>query len=53
MKFAKPSGLVTGRFPRRALKAVLEWHEINQAELMDVWQLAEQGRPLHRIEPLE
>jgi hypothetical protein len=46
-------GLITGRFPRRALKAVLEWHELHQDELMQVWNLAEQGQPLHKIEPLE
>ncbi len=47
------SGVVTGRFPRRALKSVLEWHELHQDKLREVWRLAEQGLPLEKIEPLE
>lgn len=47
------SGIVTGKFPRRALKAVLEWYEMHTDELLQNWQLAEQSRPLEKIEPLE
>ena len=47
------SGIVTGRFPRRALRAVLEWHELHQAELTENWRLAEAKLPLNRIDPLE
>ena len=47
------SGVVTGKFPRRALKAVLEWHEIHQDELLADWELAQQQQPLKKIEPLE
>ena len=47
------NGLVQGRFPRRALKAVLEWYELHRAELLEDWQLAEQRRPLNSIDPLE
>ncbi len=47
------SGVVNGRFPRRALTAVLEWYELHRDELRDDWQLARQNRPLHRIDPLE
>ena len=47
------SGVVTGKFPRRALKAVLEWHELHQDELLEDWRLAEQRLPLKAIEPLE
>lgn len=47
------SGVVSGKFPRRALKAVLEWCELHQAELLEDWRLAEQMMPLKKIEPLE
>lgn len=47
------TGVVTGHFPRRALKAVLEWYEINREALQRDWELAEQRKPLERIQPLE
>ena len=43
------SGVVDGRFPRRALRAVLEHRE----ELLDDWRLAESHQPLKKIAPLE
>jgi hypothetical protein len=47
------TGLVSGRFPRRALGAVLEWYEEHQEELRANWQLARDERPLRSIDPLE
>ena len=47
------SGIVEGRFPRRALHAVLEWYEAHRDELAANWQLAREERPLNPIEPLE
>lgn len=47
------TGVVTGHFPRRALKAVLEWYEINKEALLRDWELAEQRKPLEPIQPLE
>ena len=47
------SGVVEGRFPRRALSAVLDWYQLHQAELANNWELARQEQPLNRIEPLE
>lgn len=47
------SGIVTGRFPRRALQAVLEWSLQHRAELMNNWQAAQDRRPLTSIDPLE
>jgi hypothetical protein len=47
------SGIVEGRFPRRALNAVLEWYTIHREELLEDWSLAEQHRPLKEIPPLE
>lgn len=47
------SGVVVGKFPRRALAAVQEWHALHQEELAADWELACRERPLNRIEPLE
>jgi len=46
-------GLITGRFPRRALNLVLEWYTPRQDELRLNWFLARDRKPLRRIEPLE
>ena len=47
------TGIVNGKFPRRALGAVLEWNELHRDELMADWQLAREEQALNRIEPLE
>ncbi len=47
------TGVVTGQFPRRALRHVLEWYDLHQRELMENWERAEQRRPLNKIAPLE
>ncbi len=47
------SGIVEGRFPRRALRAVMEWHHLNQDRLLEDWKLAEQHESLKKIPPLE
>jgi Domain of unknown function (DUF4160) len=48
-----PDGVVQGKFPKRALSAVLEWHTLHQAKLERNWQAARDGQPLETIEPLE
>ncbi len=47
------TGVVTGRFPRRALRHVLEWYDLHQRELLENWELAQQRLPLNKIPPLE
>jgi hypothetical protein len=47
------SGIINGRFPKRALKLVFEWLELHRDELLENWRLAEDRRPLNKIEPLE
>jgi hypothetical protein len=47
------TGVVSGKFPKRALNAVLEWYDLHKEELLADWELAEQQRPLNSIEPLE
>ncbi|BBP00757.1 DUF4160 domain-containing protein [Sulfuriferula nivalis] len=47
------TGVVRGTFPKRALRATLEWLDLHQAELMEDWQLAQTRKPLKPIAPLE
>jgi len=47
------TGVVQGRFPRRALSALMEWYDLHREELLADWLLAEQHRPLQKILPLE
>jgi len=47
------TGVVTGKFPRRALNAVIDWYVLHKDDLMEDWNLAKQREPLKKIEPLE
>jgi hypothetical protein len=47
------TGIVEGRFPRRALEHVLEWYHLHKAELTDDWARATARKPLSPIPPLE
>jgi len=47
------SGVVQGKFPRRALNAVLDWYVLHKDELMKDWELVINRKPLNKIEPLE
>lgn len=47
------TGKVTGHMSKRALSLVREWFELHKGELVDDWELAEQNKPLKKIEPLE
>lgn len=46
-------GVVKGEMPGRALKMVLEWLNLHREELSRLWNLAQQGDPLGKIEPLK
>lgn len=45
--------IMSGDFPRRAQRLVLEWLELHRDELSENWNLAQSRRPLNKIEPLE
>lgn len=47
------TGVVRGEFPKRALRAVLEWADLNQEPLMQNWNSAIQRKPLYPVPPLE
>ena len=44
--------VLQGALPSRQLKLVLAWCVIHQDELMQNWELAKDGKPLNRINPL-
>ncbi len=45
--------IMSGELPRRASRLVLEWFELHRAELLKDWGLAQDRKPLIKIEPLE
>ena len=45
--------IIDGRFPKRALNHVIEWVELHKSELLSDWSLAQDGRQLYPISPLE
>ena len=47
------TGIVEGKFPKRALKHVLEWYELHKDELLEDWELCVQKEMPKSIEPLE
>ena len=47
------SGVVEGKFPKRALKHVLEWSDLHQEELLQDWELCQKNQMPAPIEPLE
>lgn len=44
--------LLEGRLPDRIISLVLEWAFEHRDELMEDWKLAEDKKPLKKIEPL-
>jgi hypothetical protein len=47
------TGVVAGRFPKRALRHVLEWYELHKDELLEDWDLCRNRQMPNPIEPLE
>ncbi len=47
------TGIIEGKFPKRALNAVMEWYELHKEELLENWNLAVIHNELKKIAPLE
>lgn len=47
------TGVVEGKFPKRALKLVLEWYELHKEELKENWKCCQDNLAPNQIEPLE
>ncbi len=45
--------VLRGSLPNNQLKLVLGWCVLRQSELMDDWELAKNGQPLFKIQPLK
>jgi len=45
--------IVEGFMPKRALKLVFEWMDLHKKELINNWQLAQNGELPKKIEPLK
>ena len=50
---AIPDGeILEGELPRNKMKLVQAWIEIHQDDLMADWELAVNGQPVYKIDPL-
>ena len=47
------TGVVEGKFPKRALRHVLDWYDLHKDELMEDWDLCRKNELPNPIEPLE
>lgn len=47
------SGIIEGKFPKRALNLVMEWYEIHKDDLMQDWELIRTTGDFNKIQPLE
>ena len=47
------TGIVEGKFPRRALHHVLEWYELHREDLRKDWELCARQEAPEAIQPLE
>jgi hypothetical protein len=47
------SGIVEGKFPKRAISLVMEWYEIHKIELLQNWELIRTTGDFYKIQPLE
>ena len=47
------TGVIEGKFPKRALKMVMEWHDLYKDELLADWELCAKREMPKPIAPLE
>lgn len=47
------TGIIDGKFPKRALKLVLEWYELHKIELLENWNTIISNGEFIKINPLE
>ena len=47
------TGVIEGKFPKRALRHVLEWYELHKDELLEDWEQCKNKEMPNPIDPLE
>ena len=47
------NGIIEGKFPKRALRHVIEWYELHKDALLEDWDLCRLKQQPKPIEPLE
>jgi hypothetical protein len=47
------TGIIEGKFPKRALSHVLEWYELHKEELLQNWYSVIETGNFNKIKPLE
>lgn len=47
------TGVIEGKFPKRALRHVLEWYELHKDELLGDWEQCKNKEMPNPIDPLE
>lgn len=47
------TGIIEGKFPKRALKLVLEWYELHKDDLLENWNSLRETGEFRKIQPLE
>lgn len=47
------TGIIEGKFPKRALGMVMEWYELHKEDLLQDWELIRTTGDFNKIQPLE
>jgi hypothetical protein len=47
------TGIIDGKFPKRALNLVMEWFDFHKDELLQDWESMQTTGEFHKIAPLE
>jgi len=45
--------IVEGKVPTKIIKHLTKWSELHKIELLRIWDLAQKGKPLPKVEPLK
>ena len=46
-------GIVEGKAPAKVISKVMEWVALHETELLELWEKAQKGEELYKVEPLK